>query len=220
MPGRASLGEPSVAMGAFCRPGRGRGAREMVLSQKALEVLTSSATRGYESPYKKEVGGHLLGFFRDGKVHVVRAVHYRAGNAKRTWLEVSASSFRRKGRRLVAATGLDVVGEYHSHNDGSTMLSEVDKLILKKDKSPAMVVIRVSDAALPRQDSCLHFSERGSGYRFDICGYANDSNGKPSALRMRLARLDRQACRLERPARDGRARTAEVNRGKRLKKAV
>jgi len=180
-------------MGACCRSGKGHKAREMVLGRAALRTLVSSATRGYESPYKKEVGGHLLGFSRDGKVHVERAVHYRGGNAKRTWLEVSASSFRRKGRRLVAATGLEVVGEYHSHNDGSTMLSEVDKHILKNDKSPAMVVIRVSDTALPRQDACLHCSDDGSPYRFDICGYANDSNGKPAPLRMRLARAPRRA---------------------------
>jgi proteasome lid subunit RPN8/RPN11 len=161
---------------------------KIVLSVEALEALISSATRGYDARYKKEVGGHLLGFFRRGGLYVSAAMHYRARNAKRTWLEVSLANFRRKGRRLAALTGLHWVGEYHSHNDGSTMLSGDDRKVFRNFSVPAMLVIRVSDTHLPRHEACFHYSDGTSGYHYDISGYISDSDGRPMPLDVTVGR--------------------------------
>lgn len=164
------------------RPGK------IVLSSEALAALISSATRGYDARYKKEVGGHLLGFFRRGGLYVSAVMHYRARNAKRTWLEVSLANFKRKGRKLSALTGLDWVGEYHSHNDGSTMLSLDDRKVFRNFSVPAMLVIRVSEAHLPRHEACFHYSDVTSGYNYDISGYISDSGGRPLPLDVTVGR--------------------------------
>ncbi len=101
------------------------------LSGRAAFDIYLAATRGYESPYKEERLGILLGRIRGGTAYVESARPYRTARCTRTSVSVDPLSLARAIERLRARHRRAYLGTYHTHpevaNGFTSSLSQEDK---------------------------------------------------------------------------------------------
>ena len=165
------------------------------LSSQAINTLIDHATDGYEIEYKREVGGHLLGFKDRYGFYVSKVEPYNTTSKKRTWWGPNLRLFGERGRELETGR-LKWIGVYHSHVEekgkASTKQSGEDKVIHKFSTRPIEIVVRVANFRMRTPKDCLSFDEYydkydeeseyfsydEKGYSYDICGYVIDSRGK------------------------------------------
>ncbi len=165
------------------------------LSNRVIDTFIEHARKGYNLNYKKEVGGHLLGFGDEGSFYVSRATPYHTPLRSRTWWGPNLRLFEERGRELETGR-LKWIGVYHSHVEekgkASTKQSGEDKVIHKFSTRPIEIVVRVANFRMRTPKCCLsldeyydeyneeseYFSYNEKGYSYDICGYIIDSRGK------------------------------------------
>jgi len=147
-----------------------------------MKSLTSHATKGYESSYKKEVGGFLLGQI-NGKGHYIReAVSYNTRNAARTYWSPNGWHMKRKGALLEQKTGYKWIGAYHSHPEtaghASTRQSAEDRESHISSDYPLEIIIGVTPSPMKSPASCFTIQDSESGYYYAICAHIKDGENK------------------------------------------
>lgn len=159
---------------------------KIILSKATLKVLVTHAKKGYESPYKREVGGHLFGYSTKDGFYVGKAIPYNTLYSSRSEWSPNQISFANKGKTLEKNQRLKWVGEYHSHNEisgrASTTLSTDDKKILRDALCTTLIIIRVS--VYPMNWPRLCSSYQYDNYYYDICGYVKDKKDKIKMVRV------------------------------------
>lgn len=147
----------------------------------ALETLIAHVRRGYEVPYKSEVGGHLLGFFSkdDGLIHIKQVVPYRTPCAARTYFAPNFEAFERKGK-LLRQGQKRWVGVYHSHPEtggrASALPSPEDMKSHREASIPLEMVVRVTPYHMhsPR----VSLSASCGSYFYDISCFVKDEENR------------------------------------------
>ena len=159
------------------------------ISRQALDDLTAHVIKGFETKYKKEAGGHLLGY-RDKKgFYVSRAIPYNTPYRTRTGWGINLYYFRRKGL-LLETKRLKWIGTYHSHveikRSASTGQSREDKEAHLFSDRPVDMIVRITNCRMRSPKTCLSYQEiRDShGYFFDICGFVKDQQEKITLMRV------------------------------------
>jgi len=149
------------------------------ISRQALSVLTDHALKGFETKYKKEVGGHLLGCSVRNGFYVSKVIPYRTPYSTRTAWGINQYYFRRKGIRLETRS-LKWIGTYHSHveinRSASTGQSREDMEAHLFFDAPVDIIIRITTYRMRSPKNCLSLStiQDGRTYHYDICGYLKD----------------------------------------------
>jgi proteasome lid subunit RPN8/RPN11 len=155
----------------------------------ALNSLTAHAAKGFETQYKKEVGGHLLGYRTKNGFYVSRAIPYNTPYSTRTGWGINQYYFRRKGLRLETKR-LKWIGTYHSHveikRSASTGQSREDKEAHIFFDRPVDIIVRITNHRMRSPKICLSYQEiRNSHvYFLDICGYVKDPQEKITMMRV------------------------------------
>ena len=153
------------------------------ISRKALSSLTGHVTRGFETPYKKEVGGHLLGYQETTGFYVSRAIPYNTPYRTRTGWGTNQYYFRKKGLSLETKR-LKWIGTYHSHveinRSASTGQSKEDIEAHLFSDRPVDAIIRITNYRMRSSKTCLSYlTPRDSHvYYYDICGYVKNQQDK------------------------------------------
>lgn len=177
-----------------------KAAMQVLVSRRAARELVMHASSGYGELYKREVGGHLLGYLLRGGLYVGRAVPYNTPFRSRSGWSPDAASFERKGRALETRR-LHWIGVYHSHvevaGSASTVQSAVDRQYHRMSACPLEVIVRVANFRIKGSRRCLSLSSRGedgASLHFDICADVKDPRGKitrvPVILRARRSGTD------------------------------
>ncbi len=146
------------------------------LSESATEVIVRAAIQGYESPYKEERLGILLGQFSQGLAQVETAVIYQGGSRTRTEASVDPLKFEKRVCALQDDLGLRFLGSFHTHNEIagsiSSALSQADKIPLCENPPSLIELIAAIWASDGRvQASRLYLQGSVEGYRFRVAGY-------------------------------------------------
>ena len=159
------------------------------ISKRALGSLTAHVIKGYETKYKKEAGGHLLGY-RDKKgFYVSRAIPYNTPYSTRTGWGINQYNFRRKGL-LLETKRLKWIGTYHSHveikRSASTGQSREDKEAHIFFDRPVDIIVRITNYRMNSPKICLSYKEilNSHVYFLDICGYVKDPQEKITMMRV------------------------------------
>lgn len=160
---------------------------KLKLSIRSIRDLMDDARRGYEKPYKSEVGGHLLGYRKGNVYHIMKTVPYNTPHRSRTEWSPNFYYFEKKGLGLETAR-LRWLGTYHSHPEvgrsASTLQSPEDIVAQLFSPRPLEIIIRVSVYPRNWPESCLSFQEGGTNYYYDICGYKQDRIGRISRIKV------------------------------------
>ena len=149
----------------------------------ALSSLTAHAAKGLEALYKREVGGHLLGYQDKDGFYVSRAIPYNTPYASRTAWGINQYYFRKKGLRLQTKR-LKWIGTYHSHVEinraASTGQSGEDKEAHLFFEAPVDIIVRIATYRMRAPKVCLSYGNELDGhvYYYDICGYVKDPQEK------------------------------------------
>lgn len=149
------------------------------ISQKALNSLAAHALKGFETKYKKEVGGHLLGYPVRNGFYVSKVMPYRTPYSTRTAWGINQYYFKRKGIR-VETKRLKWIGTYHSHveinRSASAGQSREDMEAHLFFDAPVDIIIRITTYRMRSPKNCLSLTiiRDGRTYYFDICGYLKD----------------------------------------------
>ena len=153
------------------------------ISRHALGVLVCHAARGFEKQYKKEVGGHLLGYRKNNGFQVSRAIPYNTSYSTRSGWGTNPYYFRKKGL-LLETKRLKWIGAYHSHveikRSASTGQSKEDKEAHIFFNLPVDIIVRITSRRMRSARGCLfHKTVRNSTvYYYDICGYIKDEQNR------------------------------------------
>jgi proteasome lid subunit RPN8/RPN11 len=153
------------------------------IRKQALDSLTAHVTKGFETPYKREVGGHLMGYRSKSGYVVSNAVPYNTPYSTRSAWGINQYYFRRKGLRIESKR-LKWIGTYHSHveigRSASTGQSREDKEAHLFFDSPVDIIVRITKYRLRSPQACLfyHAIVESHVYYYDICGYIKDTQGK------------------------------------------
>ena len=153
------------------------------ISKHALRSLTGHARKGFGTPYKREVGGHLLGHRSKNGFYVSRAIPYNSRYSRRSGWGTVLYYFRKKGLALETER-LKWIGTYHSHveinRSASTGQSREDKEAQIFSDRPIEIIVRVTSRRMKLPETCISCSEvhDGRAYFFDICGYIKDPEGR------------------------------------------
>ena len=149
------------------------------ISKQALSSITTHVTRGFETPYKKEVGGHLLGYQEKTGLYVSRAIPYNTPYSTRTAWGTIQYYFRKKGLRLETKR-LKWIGTYHSHvqinRSASTGQSKEDMEAHLFSDRPVDLIVRITNYRMRSPKICLSYKTIMCShvYYYDICGYVKD----------------------------------------------
>ena len=159
------------------------------LNKDVINSLIAHAAKGYDMPYKREVGGHLLGVKYEKGFQVCKAVPYRTPFGTRTAWDPNPYLFEKKGCRLETIR-FKWIGAYHSHVEimgtASATQSSEDRRAHYFSQGPVEIVIRVANYPMKWPRNCLSYEE--NDYVFDICGYAKDSTGRIMSVKVEAAR--------------------------------
>ena len=153
------------------------------ISRQALCSLTGHARKGFETPYKREVGGHLLGHQSKDGFYVSRAIPYNTRYSRRSGWGTILYYFRKKGLGLETER-LKWIGTYHSHveinSSASTAQSTEDKEAQMISDRPIEIIVRVTTRRMKSPGTCISCREdhNSRAYFFDICGYIKDPLGR------------------------------------------
>ena len=110
------------------------------ISEDAFITLTLSAI---ETSTNYEAGGLLLGY-KSGKYYFVEnAIPYQI--AKRTSASVSVSPVKQRRIRRVFKSYMKyrIIGEFHTHPDGSIRLSKDDKKVIRESDYELEIVVAI-----------------------------------------------------------------------------
>ncbi len=149
------------------------------ISRQALNSLTAHALKGFETKYKKEVGGHLLGYPVRNGFYVSKVIPYKTPYSTRTAWGINQYYFKRKGLRLETKR-LKWIGTYHSHveinRSASTGQSREDMEAHLFFDAPVDIIIRITTYRMRSPKNCLSLKtvHDGRTYYCDICGYLKD----------------------------------------------
>jgi hypothetical protein len=145
--------------------------------------VTTHVTRGFGTPYKKEVGGHLLGCRSKDGFYVSSAIPYNTPYSTRSAWGINQYYFRRKGMRLETKR-MKWIGTYHSHveikRSASTGQSGEDKTAHLFFDAPVDIIIRITTYRMRSPRNCLSYKTITNGrvYYYDICGYVKDEHDR------------------------------------------
>ena len=157
----------------------------------ALNSLTAHAAKGFETLYKKEVGGHLLGHSSKDGYYVSRAVPYNTPFSSRTGWGIKPDSFRRKGRSLETKR-TKWIGTYHSHveinRSASTGQSREDKEAHLFFEVPVDIILRITTYRMRTPKVCLSYKDNRA-YYYDICGYVKDPQRRIRPMKVECSAL-------------------------------
>ena len=162
------------------------------IGSRALNSLTAHATKGFETRYKREVGGHLLGYLSKDGFYVSRAVPYNTPYTSRTAWGINQYNFRKKGLRLETKK-MKWIGTYHSHVEinrtASTGQSREDKEAHLFFEAPVDIILRITTYRMRAPKVCLSYkNERNSHvYYYCICGYVKDPQEKITRMTVECA---------------------------------
>jgi proteasome lid subunit RPN8/RPN11 len=161
------------------------------ITAKAMKSLTAHAAKGYESSYKKEVGGFLLGQINGRGYYIREAISYNTRNAGRTYWSPNGSNMKRKGAILEQKTGYKLMGAYHSHPEtaghASTRQSEEDKESHISSDYLLDIIIRVTPSLMKSPAACLTVQYCETGYYYDICGHIKGHDNKIRRIKVEEA---------------------------------
>ncbi len=149
------------------------------ISRQSLSSITAHVTKGFKTPYKKEVGGHLLGYPDKTGFYVSRAIPYNTPYSTRTGWGTNQYYFRKKGVRLETKR-LKWIGTYHSHveinRSASTGQSKEDIEAHLLSDRPVDVIVRITNYRMRSPKVCLSYKTIMDShvYFYDICGYVKD----------------------------------------------
>jgi len=159
------------------------------IGAQALNSLTAHAAKGFETQYKREVGGHLLGYRTKNGFYVSRAIPYNTPYSTRTGWGINQYYFRRKGL-LLETKRLKWIGTYHSHveikRSASTGQSREDKEAHIFFDRPVDIIVRITNYRMNSPKICLSYKEilNSHVYFLDICGYVKDPQEKITMMRV------------------------------------
>lgn len=162
------------------------------ISRQALGSLTAHVRKGFETKYKKEVGGHLLGYRDKNGFYVGRAIPYNTPYSTRTGWGINQYHFRRKGLRLETKR-LKWIGTYHSHveikRSACTGQSREDKEAHIFFDRPVDIIVRITNHRMRAPKICLSYEEMRDShvYFFDICCFVKDPQEKITMMRVEQA---------------------------------
>jgi len=148
----------------------------VTLSKDVVYVLVGAAIQGYETSYKQERLGILLGRVHRNAAVVEHATLYRGGYRTRSAANVNADRFTRRVRQLSTKHKSVFLGTFHTHNEIGGTLSPAMSLEDRNhlcDDPPHLVELIV---AVWGSDQTSHPTRRYlqgdvGGYRFRIAGY-------------------------------------------------
>jgi proteasome lid subunit RPN8/RPN11 len=162
------------------------------ISKQALSSITAHVTRGFETPYKKEVGGHLLGYQEKTGLYVSRAIPYNTPYSTRTAWGTIQYYFRKKGLRLETKR-LKWIGTYHSHvqinRSASTGQSKEDMEAHLFSDRPVDLIVRITNYRMRSPKICLSYKTIMDShvYYYDICGYVKNLRDKINMMTVESA---------------------------------
>ena len=166
----------------------------MRISKQALSSITEHVTRGFETPYKKEVGGHLLGYQDKTGFYVSRAIPYNTPYSTRSAWGTIQYYFRKKGLRLETKR-LKWIGTYHSHveinRSASTGQSKEDMEAHLFSGRPVDLIIRITNYRMRSPKTCLSYKTIRDSHvhYYDICGYVKDLQDKVTMMTVESAAI-------------------------------
>jgi len=161
------------------------------ISRQALNALIVHATKGFETHYKREVGGHLFGYLSKDGFYVSRAIPYKTPYSSRTGWGIKPYNFRRKGRSLETRR-TKWIGTYHSHveinRSASTGQSREDKEAHLFFEAPVDIVLRITTYKMRAPKVCLSYKDNRA-YYYDICGYVKDPQRRIRPMKVECSAL-------------------------------
>jgi proteasome lid subunit RPN8/RPN11 len=156
------------------------------ITAEALTNLRLHAKQGYESSYKKEVGGFLLGEISNKNFMITQSIGYNTRNAGRTYWAPNEETMKRKGTALEKKTGLLWIGTYHSHPEiagkASIRQSIEDRNSHISSNCLIELIVRIAPVPMHSPKSCLAVQDSETGYYYTICGYIKDGINKISKI--------------------------------------
>jgi hypothetical protein len=146
------------------------------ISDAVGSVLVRAAIQGYESLYKQERLGVLLGSIKRDIAVVKHATLYRGGNRTRTAADVDTTRFSRRVRELCRTHGSEFLGTFHTHNEiGGTIssaLSIEDRDPLCSDPPHSVeLIVAIWGSKSPSRKGQRYIQIDVNGYRLRISGY-------------------------------------------------
>ena len=159
------------------------------IGRQALSSVTAHVTKGFKTPYKKEVGGHLLGYQDKKGFYVSRAIPYNTPYSTRSAWGTNQYYFRKKGLRLETKR-LKWIGTYHSHveinRSASTGQSKEDIEAHLLSDRPIDLIVRITNYRMRSPKTCISYKtimdsqmkEDSRTYYYDICGYLKDQQDR------------------------------------------
>ena len=164
------------------------------ISKQALSDITAHVTKGFEIPYKKEVGGHLLGYQEKTGFYVSRAMSYNTPYSTRTAWGTIQYYFRKKGLRLETKR-LKWIGTYHSHvqinRSASTGQSKEDREAHLFSDRPVDLIVRITNYRMRSPKACLSYKTIMDSrvYYYDVCGYVKNQQDKITMMTVESAAI-------------------------------
>ena len=162
------------------------------ISIQALKSLTVHVTKGFETPYKKEVGGHLLGYKDKTGFYISRAIPYNTPYGTRSAWGTNQYYFRKKGLSLETKK-LKWIGTYHSHveinRSASTGQSKEDIEAHQFSDRPIDLIVRITNYKMRSPKLCLSYKTNMDShvYFYDICGYVKNQQDRISMMAIETA---------------------------------
>jgi len=111
------------------------------ISEDAFITLTLSAI---ETSTKYEATGLLLGHKSEGTYYVQNAIPYQLAERTPNSVFVSHAKQRRIRRVFKNFMKYQIIGEFHTHPDGSIKLSKADKEVMKESNYELEVVVAIN----------------------------------------------------------------------------
>ncbi len=164
------------------------------ISKQALSSINAHVAKGFKTPYKKEVGGHLLGYKDKTGFYVSRAIPYNTPYSTRSAWGTIQYYFRKKGLRLETRR-LKWIGTYHSHveinRSASTGQSKEDIEAHLLSDRPVDVIVRITNYKMRSPKLCLSYKTNMDShvYFYDICGYVRGLQDRISIMTVETASI-------------------------------
>lgn len=111
------------------------------ISEDAFIALTLSAI---ETSIKYEATGLLLGYKSDSNYFVENAIPYQIAERTSDSVYVTPAKQRRIRRVFKNYMKYRIVGEFHTHPDGSINLSEADKKVVRESDYKLEIVVAIT----------------------------------------------------------------------------
>ncbi|MHB1680768.1 MAG: hypothetical protein ACYCTB_09740 [bacterium] len=145
------------------------------INKSNINILMEHAKAGYETLYKKEVGGILSGFIKNGDYVIIEVDEYNTPIAARTSWGPNLNNLLKKCGVLEKEYNCECLGFYHSHNETnekvSAQQSEEDKNCHLESKYNLEIIISISNHKRNWSEKCLHYSDDDNNYTYTICAY-------------------------------------------------